>query len=149
MRIADLPKYIETAHFSAWRNTWAYRKLGYPYIGFYVKKGEDIIELWARPSTDLEPFLDALEALKVEYAEGLAYTVVKNGTTGLFRGTYITKAGEILITLDTVEGGILNFVFYLSGKELMLSLPRDTSLVWLIALLRSLAKKEKEREVRE
>ena len=149
MRIADLPKYIETAHFSAWRNTWAYRKLGYPYIGFYIKKGEDIIELWARPSTDLEPFLDALEALKVEYAEGLAYTVIKNGPGGLFKGTYIMKAGEMLITLDPVEGGILNFVFYLDGKELMLSIPRDVSLIWLISLLRALAKKKKGREARD
>ena len=58
------------------------------------------------------------------------------------------KAEKMLITLDTVEGGILNFVFYLEGKELMLSIPRDASLVWLIALLRSLAKKKKERDER-
>jgi len=61
---------------------------------------------------------------------------------GLFRGTYVMKAGKMLITLDTIEGEILNFVFYLDGKELMLSIPRDASLVWLIALLRSLAKKK-------
>jgi len=142
MRIIDFPKYFESAQFTAWRNSWAFRELKYPYVGYYIKKGEKRIEFWARPSTDLRPFFNTLEALKLEYAEALAYTVTKKGTKGLFRGTYVMKAGKMLITLDTIEGESLNFVFYLDGKELMLSIPRDASLVWLIALLRSLAKKK-------
>jgi len=149
MRIADLPKYVETAHFSAWRNTWAYRKLGYPYIGYYVRKGDDTVELWAKPDTDLDPFFGALEALNLETAEALAYFVVSRGVHGYLRGTYVLKLEDLLITLDNVEGSILHFVLYKDYKELMLSLPRDTSLVWLIALLRSLAKKKEERGSRE
>lgn len=146
MRIADLPKYVETAHFTVWRNTWAYRKLSYPYVGFYIKRGDDVFELWARPNTDLEPFLEKISDLGVETAEALAYMIVKYGMKGLFRSTYILRSDDMLITLDTVEGGILNFVFYHNGKELMLSLPRDASLVWLIAVIKSLAEKKKERE---
>ena len=144
MRIIDLPKHVETAQFTAWRNSWAFRELKYPYVGYYIKKGEKRIELWARPSTDLRPFFNALEALKLEYAEALAYTVTKGGTKGLFRGTYVMKAGKMLITLDPTEGGVLNFVFYHNGKELMLSIPRDTSLVWLVSLLKALSKKKEE-----
>ncbi len=120
MNILDLPAHVETKYFTAWRNTWAHRKLNYPYVGYYIKTEHGTVELWARPNTDLKPFFE--------------------------KGSHWLKAGEMLITLDPLEDERLSFVFYLKGKELMLTAPPHVSLVWLIAVLESLAKNEKERE---
>ena len=144
MNILNLPKYVETPEFTAWRNTWARRELGYPFVGYFIKRGGEVIEIWARPNTELEPFFEHLERLDIDMAEGLAYHVTNHGIHGYLRGTYILKVDDLLITLDALEGANLNFVLYLNGKELMLSLPRSTSIMWLIALLRHLEKKERD-----
>lgn len=146
MNILDLPAHVETKYFTAWRNTWAHRKLNYPYVGYYIKTEHGTVELWARPNTDLKPFFEKLRELEVETAESLAYWVYRSGTKGLFRGSHWLKAGEMHIALDPLEDERLSFVFYLKGKELMLTAPPHVSLVWLIAVLESLAKNEKERE---
>jgi len=143
MNILDLPKYVETNYFTAWRNTWIHRELGYPYVGYFIKTDSGVVELWARPNTDLEPFLERIEGLGVETVAALAYEVIKRGVRGLFRGTYIYKEGDFLVALDPMLGDRLSFVFYLDGKEFMLTAPQEFSLLWLATFLRSLAKKEK------
>ena len=142
--VNELPAYYEDEKVIAWRNSWAHRAMGYPYIQYIIRLPTGDVTLEARKKTDLEKFNKLFyELYKKEHVRtfwSLAKTVMTRGERGLLEGTYIDWMEDAVLVLDPMVGKNLDFIIRIGRDELWLTVPRDLRLWEVFYLLKKISK---------
>jgi len=139
MRLAELPAYYERNNLVAWRNSFANRVWGWPYIIYTVKYGNFTYVLEAKANVDIDPLLKILGNLG-ETMEDITLLIVTSGSKGDLTGTYFYKKDNACVVVDPVVGDRCNIMVVQGDDVLMISAEAKAKVGLVYRLLKQLTR---------